>query len=429
MLFTVLYVLIQAYFPVIIDSSIYSVNIEGLRFRTQILREEVIDNTLDECLFALTTRYLYKIDPQTLAVLDRIPLPQRYNHLIADRTNIYLLTANEIIIIDKTNLAFKSGIGVEYGDYVPLMTTSSSSMSRPSSAIMLMSSSGNKSILKMFDIDDGKLVRKLTVDKIISYIVDHEHHSLVTLDVQNNLSVYSSQLDKKCTSHLSFRGIEIGRKGNNYVVRSDHGVFLISQQSDIIDFQPTLFSAKCVYNQLIYTTQHGVVYIDPLTLRTRGLCQDLTAVHELVPLEYSNEDYVFALDRLHGVSLLNCGTMTIRILTKEQPFRPIPITAKNNIPEDSLWYIQLGAFSQYEYAYQMYIQFRQQSFPVFIDTTALYRVKLGGFKDKNPAQDIIEHTGINGWLVLEDYRISEEKSEFSIGPDRYLYNNGIIIKE
>jgi hypothetical protein len=143
--------------PIIIDSMIYTVDRQKIELTARNLIGDIIDYAVDDFLYVLTNRYLYKIGNGHLTIKDQIPLPQRFNYLIINNNTIILITTNEIIILNKNNLAFKSGIGIEHGDYKPILSSERCNTARDNEIYLIMDS-GNKTIMKILDIAKGKFI-------------------------------------------------------------------------------------------------------------------------------------------------------------------------------------------------------------------------------------------------------------------------------
>jgi len=412
--------------PLIVDSLVFTIDIEKMEADEQAVSGTIIDYCIDDFLYVLTSRALYKLDCTFLTIEDHIPLPQRFNYLTVNNAEIMLITTNEIVIIDKHNFAFKRGIGMEYGDYRP-MTRCNRTISESMNLIYLIVDSGRKSILKIFDLKSGELRRKLTVDKIVSINYNEETHRFITLDINNRLTTYDMLLKKKKSVGLQFEGIWFDRFQHGYMVYSPHGIFFVNQSGKVIDFQAITFEEKSINDKFILLTKKGIVFLDSLTLRPKGFFHVIQRIKKLLTIQAPHVQYVIMLDTHYRLQAINIASMEIQSMVKKK------IVAKEAAliapaRTDSLWYFQLGAFANYENAIEMYNNVKN-TIPVFIDSTDLYRVKFGGFHDKMSAIEIINRSNLDGWFLFHEKIEQANTIQFSVDAEKYILEDGIIRKE
>jgi hypothetical protein len=410
------------------DSTIFAVDANNWVLLEQHVKGQIIDHEEDEHIYVLTKRYLYKLDRQSLSVIDRTPLPLRFNHLITHVRNIVLVASNEVIVLDKTNLTFKTGIGIEYGDYQPVFMTESSSMTEHATYICLLIHADQKSILKLYDLESGKLIRKKTLDRVVSCDFCLKRNVLTVLDINNTLTVYDIDLNIIQTMKLTHGGNSLYSINNGYVIFSSQGIFFINREGQTIDFQPAPLRTHGIDAGYARMVNNGIVYVDPLTLRCSAYCVTSSTIVGLFVVNTGQGTHGIAQDRNSNTYVIDDKTSTLRLLKKTAyPLELQPISSTQT-HGDSLWYYQLGAFSDYDNAFAMYTYYRSSNIPVFIDSSNLYRIKLGGFRSKSEGLECVETAEFNGWFVFHT-RVKQDDAEFYINAGRYVLNNDIILKE
>ncbi|KPL15941.1 hypothetical protein AMJ74_00360 [candidate division WOR_3 bacterium SM1_77] len=416
---------VTTYHPLVVDSLIFTIDIEKMEAKEQTVSGTIIDYCIDDFLYVLTGRALYKLDCTFLTIEDHIPLPQRFNYLAVNNAEIILITTNEIVIIDKHNFAFKRGIGIEQGDYRPMTILDRAIPAERANFIYLIVDSGTKSILKIFDLKSGELRRKLTVDKIVSIIFNEETHRFITLDINNRLTTYDMLLKKKKSVGLQFEGVWFDRFQHGYMVYSPHGVFFVNQSGKVIDFQAITFEEKSINDKFILLTKKGIVFLDSLTLRPKGFFHVIQRIKKLLTIQAPHAQYVIMLDTHYRLQIINIASMEIQSITKKKMVaKEAALIAPART--DSLWYFQLGAFANYENAVEMYNNVKN-NIPVFIDSADLYRVKFGGFHDKMSAIEIIGN--LDGWFLFHEKVEQASTIQFSVDAEKYILEDGIIRKE
>jgi len=415
-------VLLTVHIPFVIDSTIYSVDIQEAEIVQQNLNSYVIDYSIDDFLYVLTKRYLYKIDPDNLAIKDRIPLPQRFNYLSTNIKYVMLVTTGEIILLNKVNLAYRSGIGIEHGDYRPIILPQDAPNRH--NLIHLMVDSGDKTVLKIYDLGNGKVVRKITVNKIRDYEYDPKQNIFITLDISNVLTVYDIELRKIKTIKPNINGKWFDKYENHYLIYGEQGIFFVDDNGKLLDFQPVLLQEKEVYEKFTFLTKSGIVHLDSLTLRPKLLLENDNKITKLLHTDYPN--YVFGLDANYNFYLIDTYRLTIKEIKEKRLIAKTIEPLVHSTYADSLWYFQLGAFAHIENAFEMYNKLRHNNIPVFIDSTNLYRLKFGGFQDKIVATEIIENAHLNGWFIFQPRFEIKDTIEFMIGREKYIFEDGII---
>ncbi len=413
--------------PLIVDSLIFTVDIEQMEAKEQAVSGTIIDYCIDDFLYVLTSRALYKLDLIFLRIEDHIPLPQRFNYLTVNSVELILITTNEIVIIDKHNFAFKRGIGIEYGDYRPMTRCNRAISEKGMNLIYLVVDSGRKSILKIFDLKSGELRRKLTVDKVVDIHYNKETQRFITLDINNSLTTYDIMLKKKTSVRLQFQGRWFDMFQHGYVVYNQHGIFFVNQSGKVIDFQAITSPEKSSNDKFILLTNKGIVFLDSLTLRPRGFFHVTQRIKRLLTIHAPYTQYVIVLDGHYHLRAINMASMEIQSLVKKKVIaKEAALIAPARL--DSLWYFQLGAFANYENAVELYNSVKN-SIPVFIDSTDLYRVKIGGFHDKMSAIEIMSGSDLDGWFLFHGKIEQPDTVQFSVDAQKYVLENGIIRKE
>ena len=412
--------------PLIVDSLIFTIDIEKMEAQEQAVSGTIIDYCIDDFLYVLTSRALYKLDLTFLRIEDHIPLPQRFNYLTVNNAEIILITTNEIVIIDKHNFAFKRGIGTEYGDYRP-MTRCNRTGAESMNLIYLIVDSGRKSIMKILDLKSGELRRKLTVDKIVAINYNKETHRFITLDAKNSLTSYDMQLKKGRSVKLQCEGIGFDIFQHGYMVYNPHGIFFVNQHGKVIDFQAVTLEERSSNDKFVLLTKRGIVFLDSLTFRPKGFFPVIQRIKKLSTIHAPHAKYVIVLDTHYHLRAINIASMETQSIVKEK------VAAKEVafiVPSrtDSLWYFQLGAFANYENAVEMYNNLKN-TIPVFIDSTDLYRVKFGGFHDKMSAIEIISRSNLDGWFLFHEKIEQKDTIQFFVDTENYILEDGVIRKE
>lgn len=423
--YSVLFYLSSMFEPVVIDSTIFQADIEQWIVRENTLSEMIIDYVLDDFLYVLTPRYLHKLDTSNLVIIDRIPLPQRFNYLTTSAKNIALIAPNEITLIDKNNLAFKAGIGIEQGDYRPLLIPQQFSP-YGQDVLYLIIDRGRNSGLKVINLHSGEILRTVTTGELVSYECDCVSKTISVLDKNNRVTVFDAQLHKKRSTTMKVDAYWFTEKGSGYyMVGNQHGIFLTSDEGDVIDFQPVSIIDIEDTKKPIVLVDNGILVLDSCTLRPQQFVE-LDGGFDQILKGRDASRYAVALDTCHHFYSVDMQTKLVNLLRRE--IAPITKQYAQEVRTDSLWYFQIGAFTTLSNAQDAYNALKQSGLPVFIDTSALYRIQLGGFSDKMSGLELIENAGLDGWFVYQQRRTLQDSDKFVIGQFEYIREDGIIIR-
>jgi len=408
---------------IILDSLLFTVNPDIAIVSEISFPEPIIDYVCDDFLYLYTSNDLYKIDPVELTLVDKTPLPLRFNHLLLKGQEIILIATDEIIILDRNNLAFKSGIGLEPGDYRPVIEDQSFASSPATNNIYLVSDAGQRSYLKAIDLWSGRLIRRVVLDRLKSLIYDAKTQSFIGLDVKNNLLVFDAELKRIRKINLAVEAIDCSTHPDGLLVHSDQCIILMNTNGEIIEFQP--IPMACVYASSILLNDDAIIGLDNITLRPNDWMNNRRKIVRLYPCAYP--DQAVGIDTGKNFYLLDQGPLAVMPVKKNI----IQLREKPRVvaTSDSLWYLQLSAFSDPINAQHVSKELREQGLPVFIDSTDLYRVKFGGFVDKFAALSIIEEMDIVGWFVYQPRVPSSRFEEFYVGTERYIIERGVVRKE
>jgi hypothetical protein len=408
---------------IVLDSLLFTVNSDIALVSEISFPEPIIDYVSDEFLYLSTSDCLYKIDPSEPSLVDKTPLPLRFNHLLLKAQEIILIATNEIIILDRDNLAFKSGIGIEPGDFRPIIKDQSFASLSVNNNIYLVSDVGKRSHLRIIDLRSGRLVRKMSIDRLKSFVYDTKTQSFIGLDVKNNVLIYDEGMNRIRKINLEMEATHCSTHPDGLLIHSDQGIILMNAKGAVIDFQP--IPIVRVYAGLVVLKDDAIIGLDSVTLRPNDWMSNRHNIDQIYPCAY----------RYHAVGV---DVENNFYLLDQDPLAVLPM--KKNIIQlkerpqlatigDSLWYLQLGAFSDPINALHTSKELREQGLPVFIDSTDLYRIKFGGFIDKFAALSIIEKMKIEGWFVYQRRMPSSRSEEFYVGTERYIIENGVVRKE
>lgn len=407
----------------VVDSTLYHVDIEHETVDEINFPETIIDYVTADFTYIVTPDCLYKIDPARAQIIDRTPLPLRFNHVLLREAEIILISTDEIIMLDRANLAFKSGIGIERGDHRPLVHNQTFAGIHGNASIILLSDDGLRSTLRMVDLESGRTIARLTVDQIIDVVYYPQDRMFIALEEEGNLVIFDHLLKMRKRLPLHFKAIVLARWNDDLYVVSDHGVFFMTKDGTLIDFQP-LPSVRSICGPAI-VTDDTIFWLDALTFRVYGWLQNVDRITRLLQDAGS--------DRLVGIApdgemylIENTPGRAPRLRNYR---RELAQVASSTPRADSLWYVQLAAFSDPANALLMYEEFRNDGIPVFVDTADLYRIKFGGFTDKPAALDIVEAMNLDGWLVFQPRKYRDESAVFYVGVEKFIVNKGIVGKE
>uniref|UniRef100_A0A7C4TBF4 SPOR domain-containing protein n=1 Tax=candidate division WOR-3 bacterium TaxID=2052148 RepID=A0A7C4TBF4_UNCW3 len=399
------------------NNKIYKIAPENLTIQELMLKEALVDWTIiGEFLYALTEKSIYCIDTNGLKILDRTPLPQRFNCLTIGKDEVFLISSSEIIILNRKNLAFKSGIGIESGDYEVMGLS-------PKKFLYLISNDNKKSIIKIIDLTTGKRIKSAVFKEIKKfYYTQNEERFLILTDS----GIYSLDLNLgiKESIKLNFPKEDFFLFGDNYIITNKQGIFLIDKDGWIMDFQPVLLSRSVRNNSFVFFNKDEIVLIDPLTIRIMGVLKNEKEITDIYKIDYSQS---LCVDKNGETFLLDGRNGSMKNLIKME-YHPTTQTVAEPVLEDSLFYLQFGAFSDFRYAQKFNEDLRKSGLPVFIDSTEdkLYRIKLGGFVDKELSQEIMENCNFPGYLVFHKKVDCPLDTIFSFKQKNYHLKNGVI---
>jgi hypothetical protein len=422
----ILITLLSLHSPFAADSTIYAADVAHLTIREQKLHSSIIDYCLDDFLYVLTKRYLYKLDPDDLHIKDRTILPQTYSSMCTNASKILLMSAGEIVILAKSHLAYESGIGIRYGDFRPLVSPQGRTIAPDETSLYMIEDEGTESILKIIDLNTGGVRKKLKTSKITAYRYDISNRTLTTIDAKNHLQTYDLAFRNLKTTPLPVTPEWFLSNRLGFWLGSRSGVFMIRNNGTLIDLQPLLTISNRSYEDFIFITDQDIVTLDTLTLRVKTIVPNVMHISRLFSVDHPS--YVIGMDENQRFYFIQTTTMEIhpraehKTIPMEIPPALIPLE------QDSLWYLQIGAFSNPDNALHLYQEFRDRAIPVFIDTGEVYRVKLGGFPDKQLGIYIADRLNINGWFSLRDKIFNTEFVDFFVDKERFLLKNGMITR-
>ncbi len=409
--------ILTTYNPVAIDSAIYHLDNSGLKVDYLKLSGEIIDYLKDDFLYVLTSRYIYKIDREGLFICDQTLLPQRYNYLALTSERIILISSSEFILLNRKNLSFIGGVGIESADYRPLFNASLPGEDH----LYLITDSGERSIVKLFDINTGKKIRQIILPKVICH--KYEKGKLIISNKNNQLMIFDLNLKKIGEIKLQTPAEDFYLFNGLILATNRSGVFLFSDKGVRVDFQPVTLEVKW-YDNLTFLSSDRIILIDSLALRIKSILPNdcnLTKIFRLDErrkLGINKENSLFLIDKKNSM----ISRVELNIISAKLPSSPF-------IKDDSLYYIQFGAFRKLTHAISLFDSLNSMGIPAFIDSTDLYRVKLGGFFDKRGAIEILEESRLNGWIGYQKKIAGLKFNKFCLNNNRYTLKDGIITKE
>lgn len=405
------------------DSTLYAADPNQRKVISIQWPEEIIDQVYDHDVYLLTQRFLWRLDPATLTVLDRALLPQRFNYLTTREQEIVLIAAEEVITMDKRTLGFKSGIGIERGDNRPLIPPRELAAAGRANLLYLASDAGTGSIIRVFNINDGRLVMKKSLPRILDFNYDARRACLQILDAEGRLSDYGLDLKKIRGINLPATSISFIPQDAGFILFRPEAVVLVNRQGAVLDFQP--LPLRRTQSQSWFSYDAGIGQLDFSVVRVRqlySLPEPVTRFH--------------AANQVLGLAL-TAGGKSIRLdpdtagLELSSPISSPPLITNVFLPEsaDSLWYLQLGAFSAQDNAGRVLSEYRAAGLPVSLDSADLYRVQLGAFVDKNLGLKLAQELNLNGWFVLRPRLSLSDTGSFIVRGEAYEIKNGIIQSE
>jgi len=407
----------------VLDSTIYSVDIERGVVDEIEFSEAIIDYVADDFIYAVTRNYLYKIDPGRAVIIDKTPLPLRFNYILLRRYEIILISTDEIIVLDRKNLAFKSGIGIDPGDHKPIVKNQTLVGLPGPPTIILMSEAGTHNTIRSVDIGSGRTTARVTVNPIKDAVYDHQNSNFIMLEQGQTMLVLNPQMKIQHRVNLGFDARRLANRNEALYVSSDDCVFLLTKKGRLIDFQP--LTAMRDIGASIILTDDGVFWLDSLTFRISGWLQNNDHMTQLYA--DASSDRIIGIDIHDQMHLIEKSPGRALKLANYRRDLAQKLPASPRV--DSLWFLQLAAFSDPSNAGQMYEEFREKQIPVFIDTTDLYRIKFGGFTDKTVALDLQEKMELDGWFVFEPRKYGDNSEVFYVGVEKFVIDKGIVGKE
>ncbi len=407
----------------VVDSTLYSLDIEHKIVGEINFPRPIIDYVTADFTYIITDDCLYKIDPAGARIIDRTPLPLRFNYALLRDKEIILISTDEIIALDRTNLTFKSGIGIERGDHRPIIKDQTFIGIRGQPSIFLLSDAGTRNTVRRVDLESGKTVARATVKRMKDIIYDPGGLSFIGLEIGQDLAIFDLSMKMQKRKHLNFEAKALASRNGDLCIVSDQGIFLMTREAELIDFQP-LPRVRSVCGSTLLTDD-AIFWLDSLTFRVGGWLQNRYNITQLLP--DASSDYPVGVNTHGEMYLIEISQGRVSKLRnyRQELTQILPSSPRT----DSLWYLQLGAFSDPANAMQLYEEFRDQRIPVFVDTADLYRIKFGGFTDKPIALDILEAMKLDGWLVFEPKRYSDKSEIFYVGVEKFVINEGIVGKE
>jgi len=408
-----------------VDSVMYAIDPADHTLQRRALPSPVIGISNDVSAFVLTARYLYKVQYPGLAVQDRILLPQRFNHIITHENDIILIGTNEVILVDKKTLTFKTGIGIEQGDYQPLAVYSQGGAGGQKNIYLLTNSSG-RSTIKILDLYTGTLKKKMNREPVLYSNFDAQHNIISILGAASTITLYDLDLRTLQRINVPPDPLFFLLHENGYVVYCQNGIFLIDRSGTVIDFQPISLTDHSIGQPSLHVTANGIAALDLYTVRPKAFGLTDRTFTCAYTLNDSEERFGLLMDENAVPFLLDTETMTLHTISKISMIAQSSRSAPKTIHQDSLWYFQLGAFAHYENALDVYATMKSRNLPVFIDSSDLYRIKLGGFRDKEPAMNALELTDLAGWFILQEKVAQSGTTTFFLGEHVFVMKDGII---
>lgn len=411
------------YMAIIIhDNGIYKIDLTDSSLNALTLKEEIVDYKINDLLYALTDRDIYSIDTVKFQILDRTPLPQKFNYLCIGNDKIFLIATSEIVVLNKTDLTFKTGIGIDPGDYKPMVE----SVQLPQKNLLyLITRDEKKSVIKILDCLKGKGIKNVffTTIKKFYYLPMEKQFVIFT---ESGLHYLDLNLKIKKSIKLKFPGEDFFFYKDGYIIINPQAICLIDFQGNIIDYQPLILAQPLLNRDFVFWNSDFIVLIDPFTLRIKCLSKNTDNINEIHSLDY--EQYIY-INKKNDLFIMDNNTGTFKNLAKKE-YVSIKVPGSQKILQDSLFYLQFGAFFDNQYAQHLCDSLNKMGLPVFIDAGAdnLYRIKLGGFMEKDLTQEIIENFAA-GWVVYHKKIESDIDLIFSLNKNDYYLKQGVITKK
>ncbi|MGB9720768.1 MAG: SPOR domain-containing protein [bacterium] len=405
------------------NDRVLKIDYDRLLFQEMILKEEIIDYSMQDLCYVLTSRTIYCIDTSNFRIVDRTSLPQKFNYVMPGQDEIFLIATSEIIVLNKNNLSFKTGIGIEPGDYQPMVAP----VKLPQKdLIFLIGHNENRSIIKVIDRKNGRSIKRVSFVQIkkFYYLPEQRNFAILT---QSGIHILDLNLKIKKSIKFNFPGEDFFVHNNGYIITGSQGICSIDTNGKIIDFQPVLLAHQAKNSGLVFWNDGFVILIDPITLRVKKIFENSKGICAIYFEDYEQSHCINKNAELY---LLDNKTGDVKIFEKEE-YVLMSDKEKKGALEDSLFYIQFGAFSDYNYAQSYSDSMRKMGLPAFIDSSidSLYRVKLGGFFEKKLPLKIMDDYQIPGWIVYQKKIDFEIDTLVFFNKSNFYFHNGIIIEK
>ncbi|OGC43317.1 hypothetical protein A2Y85_05230 [candidate division WOR-3 bacterium RBG_13_43_14] len=405
------------------DSTIYQLD----RLKTALYSRPIntpIDYVVDDYLYVLTRRQLIKINANTLKFADHLPLPYQFSYLLITPLYLGLVTSNEIVLVERKNLSYTASVGMEAGDYKPLIKDYVS-LNLPGNRIIICRDRGNKSILLSIDAQTGEIKRKTTVNRITASYYSKTEKNFYFFDISKHLQIYDQDLRKKTSKNTGIVVSKTSPDPSGLIIEGNEYLSLMNYDGKIFDYQPVPSSSKTNINIMALIHDKRIILIDALTIRPMNISFN-ACWRDII---YINDpDFFIAIDTLQMFYLISIPTLETRPLPLK---KPVPYISEPPVAVEPavLWYIQVGAFASRDNAERLQQSLQQRDLPAMVEENDMFRVKIGGFTDKETARYFIEAANTTGWLVLQPKIKSTENIGFSLNSENYRFNDGIITKE
>ncbi len=405
------------------ENKILNVNIDKLSYQELLVKDIIVDYVIDDNLYVLTEKNILAIDITKLQIIDRTPLPQRFNYITNTKDAIIIISASEIIILNKKNLAFKTGIGIEPGDYQPMVSPTNL---HHKDLLYLFTKNDKRTIIKIIDLQKGRTIKTKNFTEIKSYYYLPQEKKFIILTT-SGLHYLDTDLKIKKSIKFEFPGEDFFCYRDYYIIINSQAVCKIDKNGKIIDFQPVLLNNTTRNSGFVFYNTDFIVLIEPFTMRIKNLLENERKIYKMYGIDF---DQHLCLGRDGEIVLMDSETGLFKnLLKKEYAIKPLVIKETNF--SDSLFYIQFGAFTETSRAQKFCDSIKQMGLPAFIDSdfNKLYRIKLGGFSSKELAQSLMEQFGISSWLVYNKKIDYVMDTIFIFQEQTYEIKNGIIKKE
>ncbi|MEO0215533.1 MAG: SPOR domain-containing protein [candidate division WOR-3 bacterium] len=408
---------------VVNSERVIKIDYENLFYEELQLKDEIIDYCLYDNLYVLTGRYIRCIDTTDLKIIDRTPLPQKFNYLTVSSDEIFLISSNEIVKLNRNNLSFRGGIGIEPGDYRPML---SPFLLPDDNRIYLITHSEKKSVIKVFDTSNGKKIGSATFARILDLKYLPEKKIFATMD-NSGINLIDLKLKNRKKIKLPFVGDNLFIDRCGYIITNQQGIFYLNNGGRMIDFQPLCLKGEIQNDNLVFLNSDIIGFIDPFTLRIKKAVENKEGIKNIQGID---KYYYLSVNESGELFLVDAIKSEVRRLMKKEKVSALII--KGNRPElDSLFYIQLSAFSDEKRAKIFCESIIMTGLPVFIDSSTdnLYRVKIGGFYSKEEALEISEGIDIPNWIIYHHKIDYEIDSVFKFKDKSFYIHKGIIKKK